>query len=99
MVDLKDLASKSTSTSSLPFDEKRPQPTVPDVEASKEAPEEWKAHKREYLVMASLAVISLVVALDATILVLVLPVMSPFFEVEDYGLISVFSLVDTRKGP
>jgi hypothetical protein len=36
--------------------------------------EEWKPRRGEYLVMATLSVISLMVALDATILVPVLPV-------------------------
>jgi hypothetical protein len=35
---------------------------------------EWKPGKKEYAVMLTLAVISLMVALDATILVSVLPV-------------------------
>jgi len=35
---------------------------------------EWKPTKAEWFIMASLAVISLMVALDATILVAVLPV-------------------------
>lgn len=42
------------------------------------APEpEWKPGKQEYAVMLTLAVISLMVALDATILVSVLPVCCP----------------------
>lgn len=38
---------------------------------------EWRPGKQEYAVMATLAVISLMVALDATILVSVLPVSLP----------------------
>lgn len=45
-----------------------------DVEAVQEQPVEWKAQKQEYLVMITLAVVSLMVALDATILVPILPV-------------------------
>lgn len=40
------------------------------------APAEWKPTKNELLVMVSLSFISLMVALDATILVTVLPVCS-----------------------
>lgn len=49
----------------------------PDLEASKkkvEEVEQWAPRKEEYLVMLTMAVCSLMVALDATILVTVLPV-------------------------
>lgn len=42
---------------------------------------EWRPRKGEYLVMITLSIISLMVALDATILVPVLPVSYPVFEV------------------
>lgn len=47
-----------------------------DLEAKAElaAPAEWKPTKNELLVMVSLSFISLMVALDATVLVTVLPV-------------------------
>lgn len=47
-----------------------------DLEAKAEAapPTEWKPTKNELLVMVSLSFISLMVALDATVLVTVLPV-------------------------
>ena len=49
-----------------------------DIEAKAEteavAPSEWKPTKNELLVMVSLSFISLMVALDATVLVTVLPV-------------------------
>ena len=47
-----------------------------DIEAKAEAvvPSEWKPSKNELLVMISLSFISLMVALDATVLVTVLPV-------------------------
>jgi hypothetical protein len=46
-----------------------------DVEAKGEAvAPEWKPTKNEWLVMISLSFISLMVALDATVLVTVLPV-------------------------
>lgn len=47
-----------------------------DVESlEKQAlPEEWKPQKKEWFMMISLSIISLMVALDATILVTVLPV-------------------------
>jgi len=45
-----------------------------DVEASQSKKAEWKPRKQEFLVMITLAIISLVIALDATILVPVLPV-------------------------
>lgn len=49
-----------------------------DVEAKSEAavliPETWTPNKNEWLIMISLAFISLMVALDSSILVTVLPV-------------------------
>jgi hypothetical protein len=47
-----------------------------DIEAKREAgaPEEWKPQKKELFIMISLSFISLMVALDATVLVTVLPV-------------------------
>jgi hypothetical protein len=47
-----------------------------DVEAKDEAgvPEEWKPRVKELLIMGSLAFVSLIVALDSSILVTVLPV-------------------------
>jgi hypothetical protein len=56
--------------------EKPPIPIAEDVEAVNEVPAEWRPQKQEYLVMLTLATISLMVALDATILVTVLPVSS-----------------------
>jgi hypothetical protein len=41
---------------------------------SGEQPSDWKPQKNEYMVMYSISIISLMVALDATILVPVLPV-------------------------
>ena len=64
-----------TSTLSLPV-EKPPLPISDDIEAVNEVPAEWRPQKQEYLVMLTLAIISLMVALDATILVTVLPVSS-----------------------
>ncbi|KAL1598942.1 hypothetical protein SLS60_008087 [Paraconiothyrium brasiliense] len=40
--------------------------------------EEWKPEKKEWIIMISLSIISLMVALDATILVTVLPVSCPY---------------------
>ena len=50
--------------------------TSADVEANEKefVPTEWKPQKKELLIMISLSFISLMVALDATILVTVLPV-------------------------
>jgi hypothetical protein len=42
--------------------------------ASEEQSPDWKPQKSEYMVMYSISIISLMVALDATILVPVLPV-------------------------
>lgn len=49
--------------------------TYSDIEAKAQitATTEWKPTKKEMLVMVSLSFISLVVALDATVLVTVLP--------------------------
>jgi hypothetical protein len=56
---------------------------VIDVEAKGGEPalvaEAWTPTKNEWLIMISLAFISLMVALDATILVTVLPVSHTFF--------------------
>jgi len=46
----------------------------PQLEAGEVTELEWKAGKKEYALMITIAVISLMVALDATILVSVLPV-------------------------
>jgi hypothetical protein len=67
--------SRTTSTFSLSV-EKPSRPVSSDLEAVKEIPEEWTPQKQEYLVMLTLSIISLMVALDATILVTVLPVSS-----------------------
>ncbi|KAF2124990.1 MFS general substrate transporter [Dothidotthia symphoricarpi CBS 119687] len=50
-------------------------PTTSDIEVKGEekAPDDWKPEKKEWLIMLSLTFISLMVALDATILVTVLP--------------------------
>lgn len=68
--------SNPTSVSSVSL-EKPPLPVIDDIEAVKEVTPEWKPQKQEYLVMVTLSVISLMVALDATILVTVLPVSPP----------------------
>lgn len=47
-----------------------------EAKAATTAPAEWKPSKNELLVMVSLSFISLMVALDATVLVTVLPVCS-----------------------
>jgi len=49
-----------------------------DVEAngSEKSHQEWKPSQKEWFIMVSLAIVSLMVALDATILVAVLPVHS-----------------------
>jgi len=49
-------------------------PVPGGVESAKSSQVEWKPQKQEYLVMLTLSIISLMVALDATILVTVLPV-------------------------
>ena len=51
-------------------------------------PAHWKPGKQEYAVMLTLALISLMVALDATILVSVLPVRDPRRERSDLMLIT-----------
>lgn len=48
--------------------------TTMDLEKSDIPAEEWKPEKKEWIIMISLSIISLMVALDATILVTVLPV-------------------------
>lgn len=48
--------------------------TSTDVESLEKPTEEWKPHKKEWFIMISLSLISLMVSLDATILVTVLPV-------------------------
>jgi hypothetical protein len=65
----------STPTSAEPSTYEKPSIPVPDdVESAKGSQVEWKPQKQEYLVMLTLSIISLMVALDATILVTVLPV-------------------------
>ncbi len=65
--DLSDLQKESSSTS-LPLS---------DMEAStSSASTEWRPQRQEYLIMLTIAFISLVVALDATILVSVLPTLA-----------------------
>jgi hypothetical protein len=49
-----------------------------DTEAARETDKAWKPQYREWLIMITLSVISLMVALDATILVTVLPVRMTF---------------------
>lgn len=75
--------SSATEPTSTRFESKRPASYLSlgssmgsDIEAKAEAaaPIEWKPTKKELLVMISLSFISLMVALDATILVTVLPV-------------------------
>ena len=64
-----------TPTSTLSSSVEKPSFQVPnDVEAAKVVSSEWKPQKQEYLVMLALSIISLMVALDATILVPVLSV-------------------------
>jgi hypothetical protein len=61
-----------------------------DDEGTREgAPGEWKPQRRELLIMISLSFISLMVALDATILVTVLPV--------SRGLLSIPSVTDAYR--
>jgi hypothetical protein len=65
----------STPTSTEHSAHEKPSVPVPaDIESAKSGQVEWKPQKQEYLVMLTLSIISLMVALDATILVTVLPV-------------------------
>jgi hypothetical protein len=48
--------------------------TTMDLEKLDIPAEEWKPERKEWIIMISLSIISLMVALDATILVTVLPV-------------------------
>ena len=65
----------SNPTSAEPSTYEKPSVLVlDDVESAKSSQVEWKPQKQEYLVMLTLSIISLMVALDATILVTVLPV-------------------------
>ena len=50
--------------------------TMKDVEAAEEKIAEWKPQRHEWMVMITLATLSLMVALDATILVPVLPTLA-----------------------
>lgn len=64
--------------------------TDPDVEAKADSTivEDWKPQKKELLIMISLSFISFMVALDATILVTVLPVrLTVFFCV--YSILTI----------
>ncbi|KAF1913359.1 major facilitator superfamily domain-containing protein [Ampelomyces quisqualis] len=77
-VDEDNLSLKATTTiKSLPTDSIPEIAMTTDVEAKGQytapAPEMWKPTKNEWLIMISLAFISLMVALDASILVTVLP--------------------------
>lgn len=55
--------------------------TPPDPNPATANPNiEWKAGKEEWLIMAVIAIVSLMVALDATILVPVLPVRDFYFD-------------------
>lgn len=70
-----DIAKSPCTSSSSPVPENQQiSTTITDVEAAIEPSQEWKAQKAEYLVIFTLAIISVMVALDATILVSVLPV-------------------------
>jgi hypothetical protein len=65
----------STPTSVEPSADEKPSILVPDdIESAKSSQVEWKPQKQEYLVMLTLSIISVMVALDATIPVTVLPV-------------------------
>ena len=65
----------STPTSTEHSTHEKSSVLVPaDIESAKGGQVEWKPQKQEYLVMLTLSIISLMVALDATILVTVLPV-------------------------
>jgi hypothetical protein len=56
------------------FTKKEPQVSVSAEDSS--PPTTWKPLKQEYLLMLTISILSLMVALDATILVPVLPVRS-----------------------
>lgn len=58
----------------------------PDMEkrSMESSSEEWKPQKRELVIMISLSFISLMVALDASILVTVLPVSRDLFAIRTY---------------
>jgi hypothetical protein len=65
----------SSSESSIPVTPKEvPRHMTSDPERAQEKAPEWKPQRQEFLVMITTAIISLMVALDATILVSVLPV-------------------------
>lgn len=65
----------STPTSTEPSADEKPSVPVPgDIESAKSSQVEWKPQKQEYLVMLTLSIISVMVALDATIPVTILPV-------------------------
>jgi hypothetical protein len=73
-------AATTTTITSMPADSIRKVDMSTDVEAKGEdvaVVPEWKPTKNEWLIMISLAFISLMVALDASILVTVLPVSRP----------------------
>jgi hypothetical protein len=65
----------STPISAEPSADEKPSVSVPDdIEPAKSSQVEWKPQKQEYLVMLTLSIISVMVALDATIPVTILPV-------------------------
>jgi hypothetical protein len=65
----------STPTSAAPSADEKPSLPVPgDIESTQSSQVEWKPQKQEYLVMLTLSIISVMVALDATIPVTILPV-------------------------
>jgi len=73
--DMKELSKTPSIASTLSLPPKEACATVSDdLEAASDGSTDWKPQKQEYLVMATLATISLMVALDATILVSILPV-------------------------
>lgn len=74
---MKDQALPSEINQNTNRDTKRPSTRVAGMEAQQESTasdQEWKAGRNEWMIIIVLAVISLMVALDATILVPVLPV-------------------------